>query len=253
MNMLSCFDFLSTVSGGGYVGGWLAAWIFRTKGGIKQVEKFLDPSLSPDHSEVRPITFLREYSNYLTPGLGLLGVDTWTMISIWIRNSFLNLLILASAGAALLLTPILLFGIFDVQAHAAHELGRNDPALFSSPGLVALNLKWFGEKPQTVFTSAKMDSAAHTLTFVSAFALSSIFWHYVRLGSDTIRICALVGLSIFYGSGTPPAIRAAFSLASGQTTRPLLRSPRQSQCARPSAPRSTSATRPVLPTPARNT
>jgi len=87
MKMLHCFDYISTVSGGGYIGSWLAAWISRA-GGVKQVEKWLDPDLPPDDPQVRPIGFLREYSNYLTPSLGLLGVDTWTMIAIWMRNCF---------------------------------------------------------------------------------------------------------------------------------------------------------------------
>lgn len=35
------------------------------------------------------------------------------MISIWIRNSFLNLFILAMGGAALLMLPLLLICIFE--------------------------------------------------------------------------------------------------------------------------------------------
>src|SRR5262249_12984292 len=41
LNMLHCFDYLSTVSGGGYIGSWLAAWTCRA-GGIRKVEQALD-------------------------------------------------------------------------------------------------------------------------------------------------------------------------------------------------------------------
>lgn len=33
-NLLSKFDYLSTVSGGGYIGSWLSAWIYHQKTGI---------------------------------------------------------------------------------------------------------------------------------------------------------------------------------------------------------------------------
>jgi hypothetical protein len=122
LGLLPMFDYLSTVSGGGYIGGWLSAWIFhrgqdvkagRCKEGgdhpppIRTVQESLKPDRSekPGHAEPRPIRFLREYSNYLTPRLGFLGADTWTAIAIYTRNLFLNQLILISFLAAILLLP----------------------------------------------------------------------------------------------------------------------------------------------------
>jgi hypothetical protein len=54
---------------------------------------------------VRPIRFLREYSHYLTPRRGLLGADTWTIVSTWFRNTTLNQLTLVLFLAACLLLP----------------------------------------------------------------------------------------------------------------------------------------------------
>jgi hypothetical protein len=103
--LLNRFDYLSTVSGGGYIGSWLAAWISRR--GIKDVEQGLRPDRKPntDHAERDEIRFLREYSNYLTPRLGFFGADTWTAIVIYLRNSLLNLAILILAMSAALLLP----------------------------------------------------------------------------------------------------------------------------------------------------
>src|SRR5437763_12149177 len=42
MRLLARFDYLSTVSGGGYIGSWLMAWIKRR--GLKDVEKRLNPA-----------------------------------------------------------------------------------------------------------------------------------------------------------------------------------------------------------------
>ena len=36
--LLGAFDYLSTVSGGGYLGSWLSSWIAREQGGVAAVE-----------------------------------------------------------------------------------------------------------------------------------------------------------------------------------------------------------------------
>src|SRR5262249_9179274 len=107
LRILSRFDYLSTVSGGGYIGGWLAAWIKR-EGNPLSVEEQLAPSriteagadravIGPGRivdEEPEPIHHLRSYSNYLTPRPGLLSVDTWTVLVIYARNASINLLLL---------------------------------------------------------------------------------------------------------------------------------------------------------------
>src|SRR5437763_3135157 len=77
--LLDRFHYLSTVSGGGYIGSWLTAWISRCKRGIAEVSE----NLARHRSDARPnpepeeIQNLRSYSNYLSPQLGLLSADTW--------------------------------------------------------------------------------------------------------------------------------------------------------------------------------
>jgi hypothetical protein len=39
--LLQKFDYLSTVSGGGYIGGWLSSWAHRDPGGLDSVAKSL--------------------------------------------------------------------------------------------------------------------------------------------------------------------------------------------------------------------
>lgn len=96
LNLLRCFDYLSSVSGGGYVHQWFAAWITRLD--YNQVEKRLIPLPEKgnpgDHPE--PIRWLRRYSNYLTPEKGLFSGDTWVAIATWLRNTLLNQFILFS-------------------------------------------------------------------------------------------------------------------------------------------------------------
>jgi hypothetical protein len=104
--LLDKFDYLSTVSGGGYLGGWLSAWIHRK--GLKKVQERLDnppPPSSPLQPEPEAIKHLRAYSNYMSPKLGLLSADTWTLVAIFFRNLLLNWLVLVPLILIALMVP----------------------------------------------------------------------------------------------------------------------------------------------------
>ncbi len=105
--LLNKFSYLSTVSGGGYVGGWLSAWIHRHPTGLEGVQHEL-PNEAPPYvlkPEPEPIMHLRSYSNYLTPRLGLLSADTWTIVAIVARNLLLNWLVVIPLLIAVLALP----------------------------------------------------------------------------------------------------------------------------------------------------
>jgi hypothetical protein len=99
--LLGKFDYLSTVSGGGYIGSWLAALTRRLTAPMAvpsfgEVEKALSPCrYEPDRRSEAPVVhWLRLYSNYLTPHTGVVSGDTWAMIGTWLRNVILNQMIL---------------------------------------------------------------------------------------------------------------------------------------------------------------
>ncbi|QBR01537.1 patatin-like phospholipase family protein [Paraburkholderia pallida] len=102
------FDYLSTVSGGGYIGSWLTAWIHRK--GLSYVDNALkSQSLRTDgYVEAPEVTWLRQYSNYLAPQLGALSADSMTLVATWCRNVMLNLIALVSFLAVCFLLPRLL-------------------------------------------------------------------------------------------------------------------------------------------------
>ncbi len=107
IGLLPQFHYLSTVSGGGYIGGWLAAWIGNADGGLSEVTARLaqpEPKARPN-PEPEPIQNLRSYSNYLSPRLGLLSADTWTLIGTYLRNLLLNWCVLLPLLAAMLTVP----------------------------------------------------------------------------------------------------------------------------------------------------
>jgi hypothetical protein len=208
--LLTRFDYLSTVSGGGYIGSWLSAWIWREREQIraerleqewkqhladrqkgpsapsqgagaatgagtigrwisdkieqkneegekrewltrKKEEQEADQSAREakraaanvqqelaDSADARdrkscaaggttasaagskrepdPITFLRNFSNYLTPKLGLLSYDTLAAVATYARNLLLNQTILVLALASLLLLPRAVALLADIQS-----------------------------------------------------------------------------------------------------------------------------------------
>src|SRR5207253_8398033 len=107
LGLLRKFDYLSTVSGGGYIGSWLMAWMHHQNIGIKEVEKKLAPAAyEPQNvTEASEVRFLRNYSNYLTPRTGLLSADFWAFLASYLRNTLLNLIIVLLALLSLLLLP----------------------------------------------------------------------------------------------------------------------------------------------------
>ncbi|HEV2722661.1 MAG TPA: patatin-like phospholipase family protein, partial [Thermoanaerobaculia bacterium] len=104
--VLNRFHYISTVSGGGYIGGWLSSWIRRHHEGVVGVAKDLsrEPT-DPLAPEVKPIHHLREYSSYLAPRSSAFSVDSWTIVAIYLRNLLLNWTMLLPALAAALALP----------------------------------------------------------------------------------------------------------------------------------------------------
>lgn len=118
-NLLEKFNYVSTVSGGGYIGSWLSAWIHREARGFAGVANQL-PGEHPPYvmkPEAEPITHLRAYSNYLTPKLGMLSADTWTLVAIVIRNLLLNWLVLIPMLIAVLALPRLFVSLARLTPH----------------------------------------------------------------------------------------------------------------------------------------
>ncbi|MBF0307987.1 MAG: hypothetical protein HQL56_00470 [Magnetococcales bacterium] len=92
--VLTSFSYLSTVSGGGYIGSWLMTWAKQSPKGMETVQTALSSANAESGTEAKPVAWLRTYSNYLTPRKGLLTLDTLTGITYQFRNVFLSSLVL---------------------------------------------------------------------------------------------------------------------------------------------------------------
>ena len=135
--LLDKFDYLSTVSGGGYIGSWLSAWAAREREGIKTVQNLLSQK-AKERVEAPEVTHLRSFSNYMSPRTGLLSADTWTLIGVYLRNLTLNWLVAVPLIAAFLLLPrLVLEFVYNGQA-----LVGTGPTLRA--GVVTVGSAFFG-------------------------------------------------------------------------------------------------------------
>lgn len=124
------FDFLSTVSGGGYLGGWFSAWAAReeqaspgTNGAELVTAALAATPISTLDPEPDPLLHIRRYCRFLNPQMGLLSADTWTLVATVARNMILNWLILVPLMMAVLMIPALFVTLMDVRTFGVEWTG----------------------------------------------------------------------------------------------------------------------------------
>ncbi|MBB2962282.1 patatin-like phospholipase family protein [Methylobacterium sp. R2-1] len=113
--LLKEFHYLSTVSGGGYIGGWLTRLISsQADRGEKPIHIGATESLIASRDgtrEAEAVRRLRRFSNFLTPHPGFASLDTWAGIVLWVRNTLINWLLLLPAFTAVVAVPLFYFAL----------------------------------------------------------------------------------------------------------------------------------------------
>ena len=132
--LLSQFHYLSTVSGGGYIGSWLSAW--RARAPFATIWRYLIGRPDGSDAESPTIAWLRSYSNYLTPKLGPTSADAWTVVAEYLRNLILNWLVIVPALCA----GILLLKLSIVALVGLAHLGGGWRRRFGAFGVLSLIL-----------------------------------------------------------------------------------------------------------------
>ena len=113
--LLKHFSYLSTVSGGGYLGSWLSAWLYQERqatngGGANAVVHNL-AERDEDHLEFEPIVNLRRDSHYLAPSFSAISPDVWADIATIARNLVLTwVLLIPPLFLAVLISQALAYG-----------------------------------------------------------------------------------------------------------------------------------------------
>ncbi len=207
--LLHKFDYLSTVSGGGYIGSWLAALTRRLtrelKCSFEGVEKALSPrKYEPDRrSEPSVLHWLRLYSNYLTPHTGVASGDTWAMLGTWMRNVFLNQTILGMMFVSVfVLCQSVLLPLVNVNEN------NNGLALFISGGAMlflgsismAINVVQEGSstaKMKTWFQRIKVTATVMLPFVVACVLLNCAFWQRTEFSEEATWKWACAGAAFY--------------------------------------------------------
>jgi Patatin-like phospholipase len=136
--LLTSFQYLSTVSGGGYIGSWLQRWMCEESRRPREDPQLPRPPTPAGAARVMEalgarqeqpqVKRLRENSNFITPRVGIESHDTWTAIAISVRNILVNwLLFLPLLMAVALLPNLFLSGVRSF----AHQAG-DDPLVLEA-------------------------------------------------------------------------------------------------------------------------
>jgi hypothetical protein len=232
--ILDKFDYLSTVSGGGYIGSWLSSWMRRHPGGARGVQddlKRTDTAVAtsepaepigvegdiekerslPERKlrpEPPPLRHLRAYSNYLSPRLGLLSGDTWTIAALYLRNLLLNLLVLVPLLAFALDFPRIfswvLGGATNFDPKALH--GRPDPWAWAAVALIGLGFAYLGqarpvvqgkkaERKAPIFTPDLRFIFSAVLPLALGAAALAVYWARLNVHTSSPSLLETDGVS----------------------------------------------------------
>jgi hypothetical protein len=151
IGLLGKLDYLSSVSGGGYIAAWLRAWMHRE--GVEPVLQALArvaPNADPLATEPKPIVNLRRYSNYLTPSVGLFSGDTWAAAATILRNLILNWIVLIPILAAVIGIPLLFLLFMKIPQLAlswGYDLLQAAIAVEAIASLSVYGLRRFAKQP----------------------------------------------------------------------------------------------------------
>jgi len=212
--LLHKFDYLSTVSGGGYIGSWLAATTRRflataPNSSFQDVERAIIPVKRPPggREERTFLRWLRLYSNYLTPHTGPLSGDTWAMIGTWLRNVFLNQTVLGLFFLGIFVSchAVLLWLLKSSRLHASWLLGAGAAAFFFAAVCMAVNAaEQIPAKKllQTAFQRVQVTVTVILPFFLACLLLNFGLWRWKELSDFQLRYWFAAGALIYFAAWT---------------------------------------------------
>ena len=207
-SLLDLFDYVSTVSGGGYIGSFWSAWRARHPGGAlfptdRSSRQECDPGCTEPatekppidnvRSEPDPIRHLREFSRFLAPRWGLFEIETWQFFG-GALSAILPALVVSFSVLALVIWYVLIVSANGMGGNQPLSIW-NDRLPFGSYlylalaviGVSTFSVMWFYERrTQALERQDSDDSYAWLYWFAAllstAFAVAGDYWllHDIR-------------------------------------------------------------------------
>ncbi|EDN72650.1 conserved hypothetical protein, membrane [Beggiatoa sp. SS] len=184
--VLQYCDYLSTVSGGGYIGSCLSALLAKNPDASTTPQTFPLRDERDGKNERAEVNHLRATKNYLKSGGGLFNLDTWNMIGIMVSG-----IVLMSAIPVALLLMMVLF-LFYWKTNTNLELFQ-----IILPFIAILALMWMvGIRFRQVNSSLLLEKAlaviGFALTLILALLPFLILYSIMEIVSTPVLIIGLV-------------------------------------------------------------
>jgi hypothetical protein len=226
---LKAFDYLSTVSGGGYTGGWWSAWLSRPERDdepgnvfppLEDIESERDDrraamekegsTADVDRPQIKdsainacedPIHHLRLFSNVMTPRKGILSADTWRAVAVIGRNILLTWLILLPILLAAIMIGQMWFTLGGEPANLMERLTRAlaVPGLLFIGSLVCIFF-WMLFCRRWLTIGDKWVSTMSTAAFLALTVFLLIILGVHRLSDIPTAVYAALGFWLVYVS-----------------------------------------------------
>lgn len=199
--LLKKFHYLSTVSGGGYIGSWLTAWMRRdgAEAVNKRIGKFKENRvLDPEQG---PIKHVRNFGNFLIPRMGLFSADMFAAVSVTLRNVIINWLTLLPVLMGALLVPRVLHEILALEA--LHDIGKLAFVLLmisSIFGAWSISVILFSLPSRRAPDAKPMNESRFLLLFQAPLSLGIVFWMAYEVATFTRTANTLANISYFHQS-----------------------------------------------------
>ena len=192
-------DYLSTVSGGGYLGAFISSFLNSDKSEVSlEPENHRLPFGSNEDPESRPVRQLRNHSKYLTEG----GIRTLaTIVVLIIYGVFTSVLLLAP----FLLTSALIAALVFQDAFKAGAflpLSSLTLIVLLSLGVSIILLPWFGRRRglQSSWGQFCILLAVASVLFVLGESLPKLLSLTRSIGGPAIVFLSIVALPILLGA-----------------------------------------------------
>jgi len=248
LGLLKHVDYLSTVSGGGYIGAWWTAW--RARWGKEFPEALPDPNArdnsQPEKKNREPeeVRHLREFSDFLSPRIGFFESETWNAVmavlsavlpAVVVASSVISLAFLVWLGVnSLILASALGLPVPGRDWLIAHGLssltGQGLSALIGPAVLSVITIAAYISFEWTWHRSGKAEKPASTLRMVVFHLVISglivlgicLGWHYLITRASWMNPQPPSGVSQWeWGAGLSPGGRA-FSFSPHLFDAPIL-------------------------------
>lgn len=205
--LLGAFDYCSTVSGGGYIGGYLQAMLHR-RGLAETLEK-----LAPTHrthagkgagcsATTDSVRDLRRYSNFLSPNKAALSSDRIALVSAYVSNMLLTIAQLGCLIICASFIPLFVIQALWVASNSAPAIVAIAILCAGTALLVRRRSKYEGANatPAAASTNSTFRGLPPALLAVTFVLLAVVLWAPRKnLGSKDAIVATMHSISAFLG------------------------------------------------------